>query len=616
MNSVFGSILFSWKRLGRRQKIGFFGLLFAQTFGNSIDLIGIGAIALLVMAVASGKIDLDLGGIYRLQIDYVSPIGVAWLVVLAAMAFLLRAVLNLLVSLAMVRYLAKVEVRASSIFASYLFGGSLGRVRRFSASDIQYMLNPSTAALYSGVLTSTASLFSNFVFALMVLGAFVLVNPFAAVAVAIYLLVIVTVIQSFLSKRLVRVGEAVNKWSVESSAAVLDSISAFKEIGVLGAHEHFVDNFSKARSELASIKATQEVLRATPRIVIEQGLMLGVLAFTAWQIVGTDAAAGLASLGFFLAGSVRLIGAAVPIQNAISSLKTKAVQAGLARDLTLELEEHLGHRLNLEHSHLEPRTESSRGARDESTEAVHVVIEDLEFSYPGGSEPALKRLSMEILPGSFVAVIGPSGAGKSTLADLILGLHDPSRGKVRLNGAAPSDLRREFPGLVSYVPQRPGMVSGSIAENIALGIEREAVDDDRVWEALSMASLDDVVRHFEDGLDSSIGRQSDKLSGGQLQRLGLARAIYPNPGLIVLDEATSALDAKSEFEVSENLSRFKGRATLLVIAHRLSTVQKADCVYVVDGGEIIASGTFNYLRKTVPMIEEYVRLMSFDDTEE
>ncbi len=247
---------------------------------------------------------------------------------------------------------------------------------------------------------------------------------------------------------------------------------------------------------------------------------------------------------------------------------------------------------------------------------MHVVIEELEFTYPGHHEPALKRLSMEILPGSFVAVIGPSGAGKSTLADLILGLHDPSRGTVRLNGELPSNLRREFPGLVSYVPQRPGMVSGSIAENIALGIEREAVDDDRVWEALSMASLDEVVRHFENGLDSSIGRQSDKLSGGQLQRLGLARAIYPNPGLIVLDEATSALDAKSEFEVSENLSRFKGRATLLVIAHRLSTVQKADCVYVVDGGEIIASGTFNYLRKTVPMIEEYVRLMSFDDAEE
>jgi ATP-binding cassette subfamily C protein len=159
------------------------------------------------------------------------------------------------------------------------------------------------------------------------------------------------------------------------------------------------------------------------------------------------------------------------------------------------------------------------------------------------------------------------------------------------------------------------MVSGTIAQNIALGIPDEKIDEDWVWECLRLAALDEVVHGMPGGIHSSLGKQSDQLSGGQLQRLGLARALYPKPRLVILDEATSALDAGSEAAVSKNIRELGDRVTLVVIAHRLSTIQHADTVYVVDEGKVIASGPFKKLRKTVPMIEEYVRLMSFDDTE-
>ena len=211
--------------------------------------------------------------------------------------------------------------------------------------------------------------------------------------------------------------------------------------------------------------------------------------------------------------------------------------------------------------------------------------------------------------------MGPSGAGKTTLADLILGLNSPDQGTIALDGVDPKMLRLSAPGIISYVPQKPGMVSGTILENVALGVPIGEVDETWARECVRLAALDGVVDSLPNGINENLGRQSDKLSGGQIQRLGLARALYPRPRLIILDEATSALDAGSEAAVSKNIRDLGDAVTLVVIAHRLSTIQHADCVYVIDEGKVVASGAFKILRKSVPMIEEYVRLMSFDDTE-
>jgi ATP-binding cassette subfamily C protein len=166
---------------------------------------------------------------------------------------------------------------------------------------------------------------------------------------------------------------------------------------------------------------------------------------------------------------------------------------------------------------------------------------------------------------------------------------------------------------MAYVPQRPGLVSGTLVENIALGLPKDAIDYDRVASALQKARLEEFVSELPDGVHTRLGKNVDSLSGGQVQRLGLARALYTNPKLIVLDEATSALDAEAEASISENIRNIGDDTTVIVIAHRLSTVQRADVVHVIDNGELLASGTFKQLRKTVPMIQEYVRLMSFDE---
>jgi ABC-type multidrug transport system fused ATPase/permease subunit len=608
----------TWSYLTTRQKVVFGVLTGAQLFANVLDLVGIAAIGLLVMAVASGRIDFDFGGLYRITIDETPPAMIAGLVVAAALSFLLKALFNLLLSLALIRYMAGVEVNASKRMAHYLLSGTLGELRRYSQADIQYAVNASTGAMYSGILNSIASIITGSGLMLMILGTFFLVNPVAAILVAVYLAVMVSAIQWTIGNKLKQIGRDVNKSSIATTGAILDAVSSFREVAVLKKQEFFLKRFADARWLFVKTNARTTVLKSVPRLIIEQGLMLGVLGFVSWQILSGDVATGLASVGVFVVGSVRIIGAVVPIQSAYSQLKTNVVKAEMAQKLSVEIAERAPEREAMQQA-LEsapPLSTLAAVAKGAAPKGLGIEMKDVEFTYPDAEEPVVTGINLTAEPGGFIAFIGPSGAGKTTLADLVLGLNIPDKGSVLIDGRNPLEIREKHPGLISYVPQKPGMVSGTIAQNIALGIADDKIDEEWVWECLRLAALDDVIKGMQGGIHASLGKQSDQLSGGQLQRLGLARALYPKPRLIILDEATSALDAGSEAAVSKNIRELGESVTLIVIAHRLSTVKHADCVYVVDEGKIIASGPFNTLRKTVPMVEEYVRLMSFDDAEE
>ena len=606
----------TWSFLTVRQRI-IYGLIMAGRFlTNVFDLVGIAAIGLLVMAVASGEIEFELGNFYTFRVEETPPPFIAGLVVLAAVAFLIKAIFNLLLGLVSVRYLAGIEVRASRRIADHLMSGSLGELRRYSQGDIQYAVNSSTSAMYSGIMVAVSNIVTEFSLMLMILGAFVLVNPVAALIVSVYFTIMIVVTQWIIGNKLKQIGRDVNQGTIAATSAILDSVASFREVSVLKKQPFFLRRFSDARWLLARTKATQVILRNVPRLFIEQGLMLGVLGFVSWQIFSNDTVTGLASIGVFVVGSIRIMGAVMPIQNSYSGLKTTVVKAEMAQDLQREIFEQRAERRGLQKALQSAAPLEGYDAEGGGPiEGLSVEMKDVEFTYPDADEPVVTNINLTAEPGGFIAFVGPSGAGKTTLADLVLGLNMPQKGTVLIGGRNPLEIREKHPGLISYVPQKPGMVSGTIAQNIALGIPDEKVDEEWVWECLRLAALDEVVHALPGGIHASLGKQSDQLSGGQLQRLGLARALYPKPRLIILDEATSALDAGSEAAVSKNIRELGNAVTLIVIAHRLSTIQHADTVYVVDGGKIIASGPFKTLRKTVPMIEEYVRLMSFDDTE-
>jgi ATP-binding cassette subfamily C protein len=211
-----------------------------------------------------------------------------------------------------------------------------------------------------------------------------------------------------------------------------------------------------------------------------------------------------------------------------------------------------------------------------------------------------------------VAIFGTSGGGKSTLADLILGLLKPTSGVVELSGVEPMVLIKNRPGLLGYVPQRPGMISGTIYQNIVLGLEPHLVDRERLNRAIDDAHLTPLINSLPDGLNTDIGKRKDELSGGQLQRIGLARALYSQPKLLVMDEATSALDAESENEINRALDKMRGKVTVILIAHRLNTIQKSDKVFLLEEGKISASGVFAELLRTNKTVEKMAKLMAIE----
>ena len=238
-----------------------------------------------------------------------------------------------------------------------------------------------------------------------------------------------------------------------------------------------------------------------------------------------------------------------------------------------------------------------------------VEIRNSSLTYPENSEPSVSKVSLTVPSGSTLAFVGPSGAGKTTIIDILLGVLEPQEGEILISGKKPADASKIWPGSIAYVPQDIAIARGTIRENVALGYPREIASDELVFDALKVAGLDAFVRSLKDGMDTVVGERGAKISGGQRQRLGIARAMFTKPALLVLDEATSALDGETELQVSDAIRNLRGSTTVILIAHRLSTVRDADKVVYMANGRIMASGTFEEVRGQVSDFDHQAVLM-------
>jgi ABC-type multidrug transport system fused ATPase/permease subunit len=234
-------------------------------------------------------------------------------------------------------------------------------------------------------------------------------------------------------------------------------------------------------------------------------------------------------------------------------------------------------------------------------------FEGVRFSY--GKELVLKKADIIFKKGEVTGLIGPSGAGKTTLVDLILGIITPDTGRVNINNLSPVSAINKWPGAISYVPQDTIIINGTIKENVALGYVGNDIEDQRVHESLRIAQLSDYINELPDGINSYVGDRGVRISGGQRQRLGIARAMFTKPSLLVLDEATSSLDGITESYISESIQSMRGDVTVIMIAHRLSTVRESDLVVYLDKGKVIATGSFDQVRISVPNFDEQAKLM-------
>ena len=228
---------------------------------------------------------------------------------------------------------------------------------------------------------------------------------------------------------------------------------------------------------------------------------------------------------------------------------------------------------------------------------------------PSKSFRAISDVTLDIPPGISVAFVGPSGAGKTTIIDILLGVLNPDEGRVLISGLPPLLAIAKWPGAVSYVPQDVVIAAGTIRENVALGYPTKEATDELVMNALKIADLNIFVESLPLGIETQVGERGAKISGGQRQRLGIARAMFTNPHLLVLDEATSSLDSETEVSILEAIHALRGSTTVVMIAHRLSTVRNADIVVYMSEGKVLATGSFEEVRRAVPDFDHQAKLM-------
>ncbi|CAN5520741.1 N/A [soil metagenome] len=591
-----------------RERVTYFFLIGLRALAGLLDVFGILLIGLIASLATTSMGDpsappTKFAGFELPQFDEQQLV---MLVLFVLAVFIAKTVLAIGLTRALTKFIARVEAENAVKIAHFVLNSSLSDVQKLSKGEVQWGVTGSTTFAFTGLLNSVATIIVEGILLLLIGATFLVVDPVAALVVTAYFAVVILLIQFVIGKSLKKAGQDSAGGTVEATVAINDTLDTFREISVLSKQDLFLERFEASRMRLARGGGMMAFLGSMPRYVVETALILGVVLFVGVLFLSGQLAAGIATIGVFLTGGVRIMASLLPLQNAFAQIKNHVEQSRLAHQLLGQADIALAAQAHAQKQPVPEITYSKEGG-------LGVEVETVDFTHNGNEERTLHDISLDVKAGSHVAFIGPSGAGKTTLVDLLLGLVSPDSGVVRIGGVEPSLLRTSTPGLISYVPQKPGIVTGTIAENIALGVHPDNIDFERIAEVIDDAHLGEFIASLPDGVHTSVGKQADALSGGQVQRLGLARALYTKPRLLILDEATSALDAGSEAFVSASLTRLGKGVTVIVIAHRLSTVQHSDVVYVVENGRISASGKFSALRKTVPMVAEYVKLMSFED---
>jgi ABC-type multidrug transport system fused ATPase/permease subunit len=335
-----------------------------------------------------------------------------------------------------------------------------------------------------------------------------------------------------------------------------------------------------------------------PRIVIETSLVILIVLFISFSQIysARSSEAVIATLSIFAVASVRLIPVASQVMSALGSIQNSRHVVDIFYSDLMELSN------NKITNNASSRISNSPSKNLKSISSSlffneKIEIKNVAYRYPGIQEPAINNLSIEIEKGSSIAFIGKSGAGKTTLVDVILGLLLPQKGDIRVDNQSIYKHLREWQNLIGYIPQSIFLLDDTIAKNIAFGVPEDKIDFEKMEQAIRASELSEFIHSLPEGIYTSVGERGVRLSGGQRQRIGIARALYREREILVLDEATSSLDNETEEKVSESIQTLFGKKTVIIIAHRLSTVEKCDKIYLLDKGEIVESGSFNEVIK-------------------
>ncbi len=513
--------------------------------------------------------------------------------------------LTALALVVVVLYLAKNAIRLSGIWARqklirdatiylvdqlarrYLHGPYSFHLQH-KPTELMRNLQTSAPTVATHIYESTSVILSE---SLVILGIAVVIVHSAPAEALGGMAIVVALMMAFLwltQRRHKRWGDAVHQAGEQMNGALLNMVQGIKEIKVLGEENFFADELHRHRTTLSDLGMRRTVLANLPHLIVETFFIVAI-ALMVLLLAGREPLETrlLPLLGLFAYAGLRIL----------PSLHWIVYHSNNLRFATAPLEE------IREHWQLAPEA-STPSATPGLAEKAGIRFAGVSFRYPGAAKPALRDVDHEIPYGQTVGVVGRSGAGKTTFADLLLGILSPSEGRILVNGSGLEEIGGAWRGQVGYVPQHGFLVDDSVTRNIALGEPGLSPDAERVEKAVKLAQLDHWIQHLPNGLDTPIGDRGIRLSGGERQRLAVARALYRNPQVLVFDEATSSLDYETEAALASAINAVHGHKTVIIIAHRLSTVRQCDQILFFDEGRLAGCGRYDDLMAGNPKFRE------------
>jgi len=495
-------------------------------------------------------------------------------------------------------FLSRRSAAISANLTSRVLAQPLVKVQSRSMQQTLYAVTTGVNSIAIGVLGTTVAIISDTSLLVILAAGLFIVDPIVALSTFMVFATIAYILYRLMQVRAVRLGAEQRFLEIESSEKTLEVLNSYREIVVRNRRSFYSRELGRIRYKLADVIAERAFMPNISKYVIEVTVVLGSLGIAALQFAVNDAARAFAVVTVFMAASTRISPAILRLQQGAVGIKSSIGSAGPTLDLIEELEE-----LSLGSEKVDDLDFEHVGFTGE------LELQNVTLTYPTKKLPAVKDISLNIEQGQVVSFVGPSGAGKTTIIDVILGVLKPDSGNVKIQGHPPLSAINLWPGAIGYVPQDVMISNGTIRQNVCLGYSSSEVEEDDIWQALEVAQLAEFIRELPEGLDTPVGDRGTKLSGGQRQRLGIARAMFTKPKLLVLDEATSSLDGTTEASISEAVHNLKGGVTIVMIAHRLSTVKESDIIHYLAKGRLEMSGTFDELRRNIPEFDKQAQLM-------
>jgi ABC-type multidrug transport system fused ATPase/permease subunit len=389
-----------------------------------------------------------------------------------------------------------------------------------------------------------------------------------------------------------------NSSMITSRGLIQESMISYREVYVSQNVKNIVKSSSDQLIKSIDSRAKLSWLTLLPKYILDACVIIGIIFVGGLASIISTRENAITLCVLFLVSASRLVPSLLRLNTGFQGINDCSDASERFYTFLNELEYSEMSKFDI------PDTTSHKFKKN-----IALEVNGLKFTYPKSNVQVLSDLSFEINYGEFLAIVGPSGSGKSTLADLLMGVIDDPTFSIRISGLSPRKRVEKSPGIINYVPQRVALISGTIRENVALGVRVTEIDEKSISNALEKASIADFVRSLPEGLNTVVGENGYNLSGGQAQRIGLARALYTNPEILILDEATSALDSETENAISESLHQLAGNITLIVIAHRLATVRQANKILYLGEGNYFQLGTFDELRERIPKFDKQAKLL-------